>query len=56
MKIQVLAISREGNLKSVNEMMKKYKADLIVKPYVEYNAEKTYEILMSLMDRTEVKN
>lgn len=49
MKIQVLAISKEGNLKSVNEMMKKYKADLIVEPYVEYDAEKTYEILMSLM-------
>jgi len=50
MRIQVLAISREGNLKSANEMMKKYKADLIVEPYVEYDAEKTYEILMSLMD------
>ena len=49
MKIQVLAISKEGNLKPVNEMMKKYKADLIVEPYVEYDAEKTYEILMSVM-------
>ena len=50
MRIQVLAISKEGNLKSANEMMKKYKADLIVEPYVEYDAEKTYEILMSLME------
>ena len=50
MRIQVLAISKEGNLKSVNEMMKKYKADLIVEPYMEYDAKKTYEILVSLME------
>ena len=50
MRIQVLAISREGNLKSVNEMMGRYRSDLTVEPYVEYDAEKTYEILMSLME------
>jgi len=50
MKIQVLAITKEENLNSVNKIMERYRADLIVEPYVEYDAEKTYEMLMSLME------